>query len=228
MVDIELVELLNAGVHFGHKSQRWNPKMFPYIYTEKDGAHIIDLVQTSSFLKKSCDFVQAASKADKTFLFVGTKKQASAIVATEAQRCGIFYVNYRWLGGMLTNWITIKTRLEKLNILEKYEKEGLIHELPKKEAANITEELNRLRKKFGGIKNMKKIPDIIFIIDQKHESTALKEAISLNLQIISILDTNCNPDLITFGIPGNDDAIGSIQYITRKLVDSILLGTEKK
>jgi small subunit ribosomal protein S2 len=186
------------------------------------------LVKTNALLKKSCNFAQAASKAGKTFLFVGTKKQASAIVTTEAERCGVFYVNHRWLGGMLTNWITIKTRIERLNILEKYEQEGLIHELPKKEAAKISRELNRLRQYFVGVKNMKKIPDIIFLIDQKYESTALKEAISLNLKIISILDTNCNPDLITLGIPGNDDAIGSIQYITQKLVDSIILGKQEK
>jgi small subunit ribosomal protein S2 len=227
MANIELMELLKAGVHFGHKAHRWNPKMFPYIYAEKEGAHIIDLVKTSSLLKKTCDFVQTASQEKKTFLFVGTKKQASGIVAAEAERAGIFYVNHRWLGGMLTNWITIKTRLETLNKLEKYEQDGLINKLPKKEAAKMMRELNRLRQYFVGVKNMKKIPDIIFIIDQKYESTALKEAISLNLPIISILDTNCDPDLITFGIPGNDDAIGSIQYITRKLADSILLGKEK-
>lgn len=224
MVKFELSELLAAGVHFGHKAHHWNPKMSPYIYTEKDGVHIIDLIQTSVLLKQACDFVQTASQTGKTFLFVGTKRQATSVIAKEAQRCGAHYVNYRWLGGMLTNWITFKTRIQRLKYLENKQQQGQINNLPKKEAAKLTKELERLRKYFTGVKTMNKEPDIIIIIDQKVEITAIKEALTLNKPIISILDTNCDPDLVTIPIPGNDDAIRSIKYIIEKLAESISNG----
>ena len=224
MAKFELVELLEAGVHFGHKAHHWNPKMSPYIYAEKDGVHILDLIQTSVLLKQACTFAETASQTGKTFLFVGTKRQAASVVAKEAQRCGAHYVNYRWLGGMLTNWVTFKTRIQRLKDLEEQQTQGFIDALPKKEAANLNKELERLRKYFTGVKTMVKEPDIIIIIDQKLEIIAIKEAISLNKVIISILDSNCDPDLVTVPIPGNDDAIRSIKYIIEKLADSIFLG----
>lgn len=228
MAKIELAQLLEAGVHFGHKAHRWNPKMFPYIYTERDGVHILDLIQTAELLKQACDFAQAASEEGKTFLFVGTKRQAASVVAREAQRCGAYYVNHRWLGGMLTNWVTLKTRIHRLKDLETQQNEGILDNLPKKEGAKLSKELERLRKYFSGVKTMERIPDIILIIDQKCENTAIKEAVSLNIPIISILDTNCDPDLATIPIPGNDDAIRSIKYIVQKLADSICLGNQSK
>ena len=228
MAKIELAQLLEAGVHFGHKAHRWNPKMFPYIYTERDGVHILDLIQTAELLKQACDFAQAASQEGKTFLFVGTKRQAASVVAREAQRCGAYYVNHRWLGGMLTNWVTLKTRIQRLKDLEAQQNEGFIDQLPKKEAAKVNKELERLRKYFTGVKNMSRIPDIILIIDQKCEITAIKEALSLNIPIISILDTNCDPELATIPIPGNDDAIRSIKFIVQTLADSISLGKQTK
>lgn len=228
MSKLELVELLEAGVHFGHKAHHWNPKMSPYIYTEKDGVHILDLIQTSILLKQACNFAQTASQNGKTFLFVGTKRQAAAVIAKAADRCGANYVNYRWLGGMLTNWATFKTRIQRLKDLEKNHEKGLISTLPKKEAAKLTKELERLRKYFNGVKTMLKEPDIIIVVDQKLEMIAIKEALALNKTIISILDSNCDPDLITIPIPGNDDAIGSIKYIIEKLADSIYLGQTEK
>lgn len=228
MSKLELVELLEAGVHFGHKAHHWNPKMSPYIYTEKDGVHILDLIQTSLLLKQACKFVQTASQNGKTFLFVGTKRQAAGVIAKAADRCGANYVNYRWLGGMLTNWVTFKTRIQRLKELEKSHGKGFIDTLPKKEAAKLTKELEKLRKYFNGVKTMLKEPDILIIIDQKLEMIAIKEALALNKTIISILDSNCDPDLVTLPIPGNDDAIGSIKYIIDKLVDSIYLGQTEK
>ena len=228
MAKLELAPLLEAGVHFGHKAHRWNPKMFPYIYTERNGVHILDLIQTAKLLNKACDFVQDASKKGKTFLIVGTKRQTASVVAKEAERCGAYYVNHRWLGGMLTNWVTVKKRIQRLNDLEKYQNEGKIEKLPKKEAAKLNKELERLQKYFTGVKTMKEIPEIIVIINQKCDITAIKEAISLNIPIISILDTNCDPDLATIQIPGNDDAVRSIKYIVQKLANSISLGKQTK
>lgn len=218
-----LKELLEAGVHFGHKAHRWHPKMFPYIYTEKNHVHIIDLIQTYHLLKKTCKLVEEATKKNKTVLFVATKRQAAPIIEKEAIRCGSYYINHRWLGGMLTNWTTIYKRIQYLNELEQRDKEGLLDLLPKKEAIKKKKELNRLHRYFDGVKNMDNRPDIIFVIDQKREMIAIKEARSLNIPIISILDTNCNPDLITYPIPGNDDGIRSIKYIVEKIADSICL-----
>lgn len=228
MAKIELAQLLESGVHFGHKANRWNPKMFPYIYAERDGVHILDLIQTAELLKQACDFAQTAAEEGKTFLFVGTKRQATVVIETEAERAGAFYINHRWLGGMLTNWTTVKTRIERLKTLEELESNGAIESFPKKEAMILKKELERLRKYFSGVKNMEKRPDIIIIVDQKSEMTAVKEAIKLNMPIISILDTNCDPDLATIPIPGNDDATRSIKYIVQKLTDSICLGKQIK
>lgn len=224
MASVSLSELLEAGVHFGHQARRWNPKMFPYIYTERNGIHIIDLVQTAQLLTEACDLVQNFSLEGKKFLFLGTKRQASGIVAEQAIRSNSFYVNQRWLGGMLTNWITIKSQVERLKSLEKQEFDGVIDQLPKKEAANLRKELEKLKKHLYGIKNMKKVPDVMVVVDQKREATAIQECIKLGIPTICILDTNCNPDLIDIPIPANDDAIRSIKLILSKIADAILEG----
>nr|YP_010443778.1 ribosomal protein S2 [Vacuolaria virescens]UTE94665.1 ribosomal protein S2 [Vacuolaria virescens] len=228
MTNFELFQLLEAGVQYGHKAYRWNPKMFPYIYAERDGIHILDLVQTIHFLKKACDFASEAALERKTFLFVGTKRQASAIVAQEAKRSNSFYINHRWLGGMLTNWNTFMTRIQRLKTLEDQEASGHFDRLTKKESALLKKELEKLRKYLNGVKNMTKRPDIIIVIDQKREMTAIKEALKLKIPIISILDTNCDPDLVDIPIPGNDDALRSIKFIIRKLTDQICIAQRNK
>jgi small subunit ribosomal protein S2 len=224
MAVVTLAELLEAGVHFGHQARRWNPKMFPYIYAERNGIHIIDLVQTAQLLTNACEFVRKASQEGKRFLFVGTKRQAASVICQEAERCGAYYINQRWLGGILTNWFTIKTRVERLKDLEQKEESGYLDQLPKKEAASLRRELEKLRKNLNGIKNMKRLPDLVVIVDQKRESTAIQECIKLKIPVISILDTNCDPDLTDIPIPANDDAIRSIKLILGKLADSICEG----
>ena len=224
MADITLAQLLDAGVHFGHKAYRWNPKMFPYIYTERNNIHILDLVQTAQLLKRANAYVQNAASEEKTFLFVGTKRQASAVVAQEAKRCNSYYVNHRWLGGMLTNWVTLKSRIERLKTLEQQEVDGVFNLLPKKEASLRLKELEKLRKHLNGVKTMTKLPDVAIIIDQKREMTAIQECRKLEIPIISILDTNCDPDLVDIPIPGNDDAVRSIKLILSSLTDSINKG----
>jgi len=221
--DINLAQLLEAGVHFGHKAYRWNPKMFPYIYTERNNIHILDLVQTAQLLKRANSYVKEAALEGKTFLFVGTKRQASALIAQEGKRCPSgYYVNHRWLGGMLTNWTTLKSRIERLKTLEQQEVEGIFKLLPKKEAALRLKELEKLRKHLNGVKEMTKLPDIAIIIDQKRELTAIQECRKLGIPIISILDTNCDPDLVDIPIPGNDDAVRSIKLILTSLTNSII------
>ena len=224
MADINLAQLLEAGVHFGHKAYRWNPKMFPYIYTERNNIHILDLVQTAKLLKRANSYVKNAASGEKTFLFVGTKRQASAVVAQEAKRCDSYYVNHRWLGGMLTNWVTLKSRIERLKTLEQQEVDGIFSLLQKKEASLRLKELEKLRKHLNGVKNMTKIPDVAIVIDQKREMTAILECRKLGIPIISILDTNCDPDLVDIPITGNDDAVRSIKLILNSLTDSINKG----
>lgn len=226
MAVVTLAELLEAGVHFGHQSRRWNPKMFPYIYAERNGIHIIDLVQTAQLLTQACDFVRKASESGKKFLFVGTKRQAAAVISQEAERCGAYYVNQRWLGGILTNWFTIRTRVERLKDLEQKEESGYLDQLPKKETATLRKELEKLRKNLNGIKNMKRLPDLVIIVDQKRESTAVQECITLGIPIVSLLDSNCDPDFTDVPIPANDDAIRSIKLIIGKLADSICEGNK--
>jgi len=223
---VTLIDLLDAGVHFGHQTRRWNPKMFPYIYAERNGIHVIDLVQTAKLLTQACSFVQNAAENGKTFLFVGTKRQATEVIAQEARRSGSFYVNHRWLGGMLTNWETIKDRVQRLKDLEALEQNNLLENLPKKEAATLKRELDKLQRNLGGIKEMKELPDFAIIIDQKRETTAVQECLKLNIPIISIADTNCDPDCINVIIPGNDDAIRSVQLILEKLTDAICAGKQ--
>jgi small subunit ribosomal protein S2 len=224
MADITLAQLLDAGVHFGHKAYRWNPKMFPYIYTERNNIHILDLVQSAQLLKEANTYVQAEARKDKIFLFVGTKRQASNLIAQEAKRSNSYYVNHRWLGGMLTNWITLKSRIDRLKTLEQEEAAELFNLLPKKEASLRRKELEKLRKHLNGVKDMPRIPDVAIIIDQKREITAVRECRKLGIPIISILDTNCDPDLIDIPIPGNDDAVRSIKLILRSLTDNINIG----
>jgi len=227
MAEITLAQLLEAGVHFGHKAYRWNPKMFPYIYTERNNIHILDLVQSAQLLKEANGYVQSEAAKNKIFLFVGTKRQATSLIAQEAKRCDSYYVNHRWLGGMLTNWVTLKSRIERLKTLEQQEVDQVFALLPKKEASLRLKELEKLRKHLNGIKDMERLPDVAIIVDQKREITAVRECRKLGIPIISILDTNCDPDLVDIPIPGNDDAVRSIKLILQSLVDNINLGKSR-
>ena len=224
MTVVTLGELLDAGVHFGHQSSRWNPKMFPYIYTEQNGIHVIDLVQTARLLTHAYNYLQKSSQQKKSFLFVGTKRQAVAIVAEEAQRCDSHYINHRWLGGTLTNWSTVQKRVTYLKELDKKEEDGTLDQLPKKEAALLRRERDKLRQNLGGLKEMTQIPDVVIIIDPKRETTALLECQKLNIPIISILDTNCDPNMVDIPIPANDDAVKSIKLLVSTLADGIIEG----
>jgi len=221
---VSLAQMLESGVHFGHQTRRWNPKMDPYIYTARNGVHIIDLVQTAQLMDAAYNYVRTASEQGKKFLFIGTKRQAAGIVAQEASRCGAYYVNQRWLGGMLTNWATIKTRVDRLKDLERREETGAMDMLPKKEAAVLRRELDKLQKYLGGIKAMRKVPDIVLIVDQKREYNAVQECLKLSVPIVSLLDTNCDPDVVDIPIPANDDAIRSIKLIVGRLADAIYEG----
>ena len=224
MADLTLAQLLEAGVHFGHKAYRWNPKMFPYIYTEQNGIHVIDLVQTSRLLTYAYEYVQMNARENKTFLFVGTKRQATNIIAEEAKKCGAAYVNHRWLGGMLTNWNTVQTRVSYLKELDQKEQNGEFDKLPKKEAALLRKEHDKLRQNLDGLKEMAQLPDVVILIDPKRENTAILECRKLGIPIISILDTNCDPNLVDIPIPANDDAVRSIKLILSKLTEGIIAG----
>ena len=204
---VNMKQLLEAGVHFGHQTRRWNPKMAEYIFTERNGIYIIDLQKTENLINKAYEFVKDEVAKGKTILFVGTKKQAQETIKEEAQRCGMPYVNQRWLGGMLTNFQTIKKRVNRLNELEKMEEEGLYDVLPKKEVIQLKKEQEKLLRFLGGIRDMKNLPDIIFVADPRKEAIAVAEARKLNIPIVAIVDTNCDPDLVDYVIPGNDDAI---------------------
>jgi small subunit ribosomal protein S2 len=221
---VSLAELLESGVHFGHQTRRWNPKMSPYIYTARNGVHIIDLVQTAQLIEEAYEYLRSSSERGKKVLFVGTKRQAAGIIAQEANRSGSYYINQRWLGGMLTNWETIKTRVERLKELERLEENGSIDKRPKKEGAVLRRELSKLQKYLSGIKLMRKVPDIVIIVDQKREHNAISECQKLGIPIVSILDTNCDPELVDIPIPANDDAIRSIKLIMGKLADAIYEG----
>jgi small subunit ribosomal protein S2 len=227
MSDISLSQLLEAGVHFGHKAHRWNPKMFPYIYSEVNNIHILDLIQSATLLKKAMKYLEVAASKNQKVLFVGTKRQATTLIAQEATRSNSYYVNHRWLGGMLTNWSTMKERIEKLKDLEKQESEGTFDLLTKKEGALRRKELVKLRKYLDGIKSMTSLPDVVIIIDQRREITAIAECRKLGIPVVSILDTNCDPDLVDIPIPGNDDAVRSIKLILTLLTDSIIKGQMK-
>lgn len=224
MAVVTMRQLLESGVHFGHQTRRWNPKMEPYIFTERNGVHIIDLVQTAQYLDEAYAYLRQASEQGKKVLFVGTKRQAAGLIAQEAARCGSYYINQRWLGGMLTNWTTIKTRVDRLKDLERRDESGALDRLPKKEASTLRREMEKLRKYLGGIKLMRKPPDIVIVVDHKREYNAVQECQKLKIPIVSLLDTNCDPDSVDIGIPANDDAIRSIKLIVGKLADAIYEG----
>ena len=221
---VSLAELLESGVHFGHQTRRWNPRMSQYIYTARNGVHIIDLVQTAQLMESAYDYMRTSSERGKRVLFVGTKRQAAGIIAQEASRCGAFYVNQRWLGGMLTNWETIRTRVERLKELEYLEESGGLEKRPKKEGSVLRREMAKLQKYLGGIKSMRKVPDIVVIVDQKREHNAIAECQKLGIPVVSLLDTNCDPLVADVAIPANDDAIRSIKLIVGKLADAIYEG----
>jgi small subunit ribosomal protein S2 len=225
MPAVTLSDLLESGVHFGHQTRRWNPKMDEYIFTSRNGVHIIDLVQTATLLEKAYQYVLKSAESGKSFLFVGTKRQAAGIVAQEASRCGSYYVNQRWLGGMLTNWTTIKTRVERLKELERMQSSGALDMRPKKEGAQLRRELEKLQKYLGGIKTMRRIPDAVIIVDVRREYNAVQECQKLGLPIISLLDTNCDPDVVDVPIPANDDAIRAIKLVIGRLADAIYEGS---
>ncbi len=222
---VSLSDLLESGVHFGHQTRRWNPKMDEYIFTSRNGVHIIDLVQTATLLEEAYQYVLRSAESGKSFLFVGTKRQAAGIVAQEASRCGSYYVNQRWLGGMLTNWATIKTRVDRLKELERMEQSGALAMRPKKEGSMLRRELEKLQKYLGGIKTMRRIPDAVIIVDVRREYNAVQECQKLGLPIISLLDTNCDPDVVDVPIPGNDDAIRAIKLVIGRLADAIYEGS---
>lgn len=219
---ISMKELLEAGVHFGHQTRRWNPKMAEYIFMKRNGIHIVDLQKTVEKFEFVYKVVADMAKANDVILFVGTKKQAQAAIKEEAERCGMPYVSERWLGGMLTNFKTIITRIERLKKLEQMESDGTFDVLPKKEVILLRKEKDKLEKNIGGIKDMNKLPDALFIIDPKKEETAVKEARQLGIPIVALVDTNCDPDLIDYVIPGNDDAIRAVKLIASRIADAII------
>ena len=219
---ISMKQLLEAGVHFGHQTRRWNPKMAPYIYTERNGIYIIDLQQSVGMVDDAYNAVADIAANGGTILFVGTKKQAQDSVKAEAERCGMFYVNERWLGGMLTNFKTVQTRIARLRAIEKMSEDGTFDVLPKKEVVELKKEWEKLEKNLGGIKDMKKIPDAIFIVDPKKERICVQEAHNLGITLIGIADTNCDPEELDYVIPGNDDAIRAVKLIVSKMADAVI------
>ena len=223
---VSMKQLLEAGVHFGHQTRRWNPKMAPYIFTERNGIYIIDLQKTVKKLEEAYSFIRELSAEGKSVLFVGTKKQAQDSVKEEALRAGAYYVNARWLGGMLTNFTTIRRRIDRLNQLRTMESDGTFDLLPKKEVIKLNLEIEKLEKFMGGIKNMKEIPGALFIVDPRKERIAVAEAKKLGIPIVAIVDTNCDPDEIDYVIPGNDDAIRAVKLISSAMANAIIEGNE--
>ncbi len=219
---ISMKALLEAGVHFGHQTRRWNPKMKPYIFTERNGIYIIDLQKTVRKVEEAYNFVRDVVADGGKILFVGTKKQAQEAIETEAKRCGMFYVNQRWLGGMLTNYQTISKRVDRLYELEKMEEDGIFELLPKKEVMELNHERERLEKYLGGIKEMQGLPDAIYVVDPKKEDIAVREARILHIPVVAIIDTNCDPDIIDYPIPGNDDAIRAVKLLTETMANAVL------
>ncbi len=219
---ISMKQLLEAGVHFGHQTRRWNPKMAPYIYTERNGIYIIDLQKSVGKVDEAYKAVSDIAAEGGTILFVGTKKQAQEAVKEEAQRCGMYYVNERWLGGMLTNFKTIQSRIKRLKDIERMAEDGTFDVLPKKEVVNLKKEWDKLEKNLGGIKDMKRIPDAIFVVDPKKEKICVQEAHSLGVTLIGIADTNCDPEELDYVIPGNDDAIRAVKLIVSKMADAVI------
>ena len=221
---ISMKQLLEAGVHFGHQTRRWNPKMKEYIFAERNGIYIIDLQKTVKKIEEAYNFVRQLAEEDKTILFVGTKKQAQESIEQEAKRCDMFYVNQRWLGGMLTNFKTIQGRIARLHKIEQMEESGEFDLLPKKEVTQLKLEQEKLVKNLGGIKEMKKLPAALFVVDPRKEHIAVAEARTLHIPIIAIIDTNCDPDEVDYPIPGNDDAIRAVKLIAAKMADAVIEG----
>ena len=226
MAVVSMKQLLEAGVHFGHQTRRWNPKMAPYIFTERNGIYIIDLQKTVKKLDEAYAFVREVSANGGEILFVGTKKQAGDSIKEEAERCGMHYVNARWLGGMMTNFKTIQKRIERLSQLRKMEEDGTFELLPKKEVVKLKLEIEKLEKFIGGIKNMKTLPAALFIVDPKKEKIAVAEARKLNIPIVAIVDTNCDPDEVDYVIPGNDDAIRAVKLIAGAMANAVMEGRQ--
>jgi len=226
MAVISMKQLLEAGVHFGHQTRRWNPKMAPYIFTERNGIYIIDLQKTVKKVEEAYNFVRQVAEEGKTILFVGTKKQAQEAVKDEALRCNMYYVNERWLGGMLTNFQTIQKRIGRLRELENMENNGIFDVLSKKEVLTLRHEMERLQKFLGGIKTMGKLPGALFIVDPRKERIAVAEARKLSIPIVGIVDTNCDPDEIDYVIPANDDAIRAVKLLCGKMADAMLEGRQ--
>ncbi|HPA60328.1 MAG TPA: 30S ribosomal protein S2 [Clostridia bacterium] len=226
MAIISMKSLLEAGVHFGHQTRRWNPKMAPYIFTERNGIYIIDLQKTVRKIEEAYMFVRNLSMEGKSLLFVGTKKQAQESIEQEAKRCNMFYVNRRWLGGMLTNYRTIRSRVDRLNEIDKMEATGQFELLPKKEVAKLTHEREKLNNNLGGIRSMKGLPGALFVVDPQMEAIAVAEARTLGIPVVAIVDTNCDPDLVDYVIPGNDDAIRAVKLISSKMADAVLEGKQ--
>jgi len=223
---ISMKQLLEAGVHFGHQTRRWNPKMAEYIFTERNGIYIIDLQKTVKKIDEAYYFIKEVAESNKTVLFVGTKKQAQESIDQEAKRSGMYFVNQRWLGGMLTNFKTIRKRIDRLKELVKMEEEGMFEVLPKKEVFKLKNEQEKLEKFLGGIKEMQELPGALFVVDPRKERIAVKEAQILGIPVVGIVDTNCDPDELDFVIPGNDDAIRAVKLITAKIADAIIEGRQ--
>ena len=226
MAVISMKQLLEAGVHFGHQTRRWNPKMATYIFTERNGIYIIDLQKTVKKLEEAYFFVRDMAASGESILFVGTKKQAQDAIKEEAERCGQFYVNSRWLGGCLTNFKTMRTRIARLNQLQKMQEDGTFDLLPKKEVIKLQLEIAKLEKYLGGVKEMKKLPGALFVVDSRKEKNAIAEARKLGIPIVAIVDTNCDPDEIDYVIPGNDDAIRAIKLISQTMANAVLEGKQ--
>ena len=223
---ISMKQLLEAGVHFGHQTRRWNPKMSRFIFTERNGIYIIDLQKTVKKVEEAYNFMKEVAETGKPVLFVGTKKQAQEAIKEEAERCGMYFVNERWLGGMLTNYKTIQTRIKKLRELEKMEEEGVFEVLPKKEVIKLNAEKEKLEKYLGGIKDMPELPGAIFVVDPRKENIAIQEAHRLGIPVVGIVDTNCDPDELDFPIPGNDDAIRAVKLITGAMATAVIEGRQ--
>ena len=228
MSNITMKELLEAGVHFGHQTKRWNPKMKPFIFGARNGIYIIDLQKTVRLFKNAYNFVRENAQAGETMLFVGTKKQAQDSIGEEAQRCGMFYVNQRWLGGMLTNFATVKQSIDRLKRLDAMFADGTIEAYTKKEALQLEKERQKLEKILGGIKGMSKLPGALFVIDPKNETIAISEAKKLGIPVVAVVDTNCDPDPIDYVIPGNDDAIRAIRLLSSKMADAVIEGGQAR
>jgi small subunit ribosomal protein S2 len=226
MAVISMKQLLEAGVHFGHQTRRWNPKMAPYIFTERNGIYIIDLQKTVKMIDDAYAFMMQAAATGRPIIFVGTKKQAHAAIQEEAERCGMYYVNERWLGGMLTNYKTIATRIKKLNDIKAMEEDGTFEKLTKKEVLKLRAEADKLEKYLGGIKEMKGMPAAMFVVDPKKEKIAIKEAKILGIPVVGIVDTNCDPDDVDYVIPANDDAIRAVRLIASKMADAVIEGKQ--